>query len=311
MPSEIQKFLDRYNVEVYWEKFRDWLDHFHFGRRKTSVYQFLRIFIISFWKDDILVRGKAVAYNFTLAIFPGIIFLFTLLPYFKIPGLHDMVMHFLDEVHLSFIAQVKDTINDILSTPRSGLLSVGALVTLYLTTNGVMSIVTTFNKFYKTQFSRGYVVDYLVAMVLTVMIMLVMTIAMGLLIGGQIGLHYMMQIGILTDNIVVWLLIVSRFITLFIIFLLMVSLIYYFGPSVEDRWRFFNPGSIIATLLIIATSYGFSFYLSNFANYHKFYGSIGAIIAFMVWLYFVSVILLVGFEINASIDRANHEDYVN
>lgn len=311
MPSEIQKYLDKYNLEAAWEKVRDKLDNIHFGRRRTSLYQFLRIFIISFFKDDILVRSKAVAYNFTLAIFPGIIFLFTLLPYFPIPGMRQTIMHFLDEINLSFIAQVKDLINDILTTPRTGLLSLGALVTLYLTTNGVMSLITSFNKFYKTTFSRGYIVDYLVAAVLTIMIMLVMTIAMGLLIGGQIALKYMTDIGLLTDNIVVLLLMASRFLTLFIIFLLMVSLIYYFGPSVEDRWRFFNPGSIIATLLIIATSYGFSYYLSNFANYHKFYGSIGAIIAFMVWLYFVSVILLVGFEINASIDRANHEDYVN
>ncbi len=311
MPSELQKFLDKYNIEVFWERITNRLDSIHFGKRRTSLYQFLRIFIISFFKDEILTRGKAVAYNFTLAIFPGVIFLFTLLPYFPIPGLKDTIMHFLDEINLSFIAQVKNTINDILSTPRNGLLSIGALVTLYLTTNGVMAIVTTFNKFYKTTLTRGYIVDYLVAMVLTLMIMLVMTIAMGLLIGGQIALRYMIHFGILTDQAVVLLLIVSRFITVFIIFLLMVSLIYYFGPSVEDRWRFFNPGSIIATFLIIATSYGFSYYLSNFANYHKFYGSIGAIIAFMVWLYFVSVMLLVGFEINACIDRANHEEYVN
>ncbi len=311
MPSEIQKYLDRYNIEVAWDRIKKRLDSIHFGKRRTSLYQFLRIFIISFFKDEILTRGKAVAYNFTLAIFPGIIFLFTLLPYFPIPGMQHTIMHFLDEINLSFIAQVKDIVNDILLTPRGGLLSIGALVTLYLTTNGVMAIITTFNKFYKTTIPRGYVVDYLVAAVLTIMIMLVMTIAMGLLIGGQIALHYMIRIGFLTDDIVLWLLVLSRFITLFIIFQIMVSLIYYFGPSVEDRWRFFNPGSIIATLLIIAISYGFSFYLSNFANYHKFYGSIGAIIAFMVWLYFVSVILLIGFEINASIDRVNHEEYVN
>jgi membrane protein len=139
----------------------------------------------------------------------------------------------------------------------------------------------------------------------------VLTLSMGLLIGGEIALNYMTKIGILTDKIVVLLLFASRFMALFIIFLTMVSLIYYFGPSVEDRWRFFNPGSIIATFLIIGISYGFSFYLSNFANYNKIYGSIGAIIAFMVWLYFISVILLIGFEINASIDRANHEEYVN
>ncbi|HLF34576.1 MAG TPA: YihY/virulence factor BrkB family protein [Cyclobacteriaceae bacterium] len=308
---DFQKLIDRTNLELHWERIRDRLDQIHFGRRKTSLYQFLRFFIIHFAKDDILVRAKAVAYNFTLAIFPGIIFLFTLIPYFPIPGMRDSVMNFLNEIDLSMIAQVKTTIDDILSTPRGGLLSIGAFVTLYLTTNGVMALVTTFNKFYKTTYSRGFIVDYLVAMVLTIMLMLVLTLSMGLLIGGEIALNYMTKIGFLTDKIVVLLLFASRFMALFIIFLIMVSLIYYFGPSVEDRWRFFNPGSIIATFLIIGISYGFSFYLSNFANYNKIYGSIGAIIAFMVWLYFISVILLIGFEINASIDRANHEEYVN
>jgi membrane protein len=311
MEFDIQKFIDRYNIEVYWERIKNRLDNIRFGRRKTSLYQFLRFFIISFDKDDILVRSKAVAYNFTLAIFPGIIFLFTLIPYFPIPGMRDTVMSFLNDINLSFIAQVRETIDDILSTPRGGLLSIGALVTLYLTTNGVLSLVTTFNRFYKTQYPRGFVIDYLIAMVLTLMLMMVLAIAMGLLVGGHIALNYMIEIGILTDNVVVFLIVFSRFITLFVIFLLMISLIYYFGPSVEDRWKFFNPGSIIATFLIIGISYGFSYYLSNFANYHKFYGSIGAIIAFMVWLYFISVILLVGFEINANIDRANNEDYVN
>ncbi len=311
MPFDFQKLIDSTNIELVWEGIRDRLNKIRFGRRKTSLYQFLRLFVIHFSKDDILVRGKAVAYNFTLAIFPGIIFLFTLIPYFPIPGMRDTVMTFLGEIDLSMIAQVKSTIDDILSTPRGGLLSIGAFVTLYLTTNGVMALVTTFNKFYKTSYSRGFVVDYLVALVLTIMLMLVLAISMGLLIGGEVALNYMIEVGILTDKIVLLLLFASRFITLFIIFLVMVSLIYYFGPSVEDRWRFFNPGSITATFLIIGVSYGFSFYLSNFANYNKIYGSIGAIIAFMVWLYFISVILLIGFEINASIDRANHEKYVN
>ena len=100
-------------------------------------------------------------------------------------------------------------------------------------------------------------------------------------------------------------------IVLVVIFQLMISLIYYFGPSVEDRWHFLNPGSVIATFLAIGASYIFSFYLTNIAAYNKFYGSIGAVIAFMIWQFLLSVILLLGFVINAAIDKANKEDYVN
>jgi membrane protein len=90
----------------------------------------------------------------------------------------------------------------------------------------------------------------------------------------------------------------------------MISIIYYFGPSVEDRWHFMNTGSVIASLLSIGASYLFSYYLTNFASYNKFYGSIGAVIAFMIWLYLLSVILLLGFVINATLARARQEDYL-
>ena len=124
-------------------------------------------------------------------------------------------------------------------------------------------------------------------------------------------LNFLLDIGVLNTDFLLYLIIGLRFIMLVLIFQLMISLIYYFGPSVEDRFVFVNTGSVIATFLSIAASYGFSFYLTNLASYNKFYGSIGAVIAFMIWLFLLSVILLLGYVINASIDRANKEDYVN
>jgi membrane protein len=299
-------YLDRFKI---WKRFTSILDKIIVGKHRTSLYDLLKIFLVSLTKDDILERAKAVTYNFTLAIFPGIIFLFTLIPYIPIPNLQETIMTFFEDLDLIMIEQVRSTIEDIISKPRGDLLSFGVIFAVYLSTNGMLSLITNFNVFYKTKFSRGYFKNYLVAFVLTLLLIVIMTIAMGLLIGGQIVLNFLLDIGILNQDFLFILIISLRFLILFIIFQLMISIIYYLGPSVEERWHFMNTGSVFATLLCIASSYLFSYYLTNFGSYNKFYGSIGAVIAFMIWLYLLSVILLLGFVINVTIDRASREDY--
>ena len=299
-------YLDRFKL---WKQFTSILDRIVVGKHKTSLYDLLKIFLISLTKDDILERAKAITYNFTLAIFPGIIFLFTLIPYIPIPNLQDTIMSFFEELDLVMIEQVRSTVEDIISKPRGDLLSFGVIFAVYLATNGMLSLITNFNYFYKTKFTRGFFKNYLVAFVLTILLILIMTLAMGLLIGGQLVLDFLLDIGILNQDFLFIMIISLRFVILFIIFQLMISIIYYLGPSVEKKWHFMNTGSVIATLLCIGSSYLFSYYLTNFASYNKFYGSIGAVIAFMIWLYLLSVILLLGFVINVTIDRASREDY--
>jgi membrane protein len=299
-------YLDRFKL---WKRFTSIMDRIVVGKHKTSLYDLLKIFLISLTKDDILERAKAITYNFTLAIFPGIIFLFTLIPYIPIPNLQDTIMSFFEELDLVMIEQVRSTVEDIISKPRGDLLSFGVIFAVYLATNGMLSLITNFNYFYKTKFTRGFFKNYLVAFVLTLLLILIMTLAMGLLIGGQLVLDFLLDIGILNQDFLFIMIITLRFLILFIIFQLMISIIYYLGPSVEERWHFMNTGSVISTLLCIGSSYLFSYYLTNFASYNKFYGSIGAVIAFMIWLYLLSVILLLGFVINVTIDRASREDY--
>ena len=300
------EYLHKFKI---WRRIAAFLDHIIVGKHRTSLYDLLKIFLVSLTKDDILERAKAITYNFTLAIFPGIIFLFTLIPYVPIPDLQETIMAFFEDLDLTMIAQVRSTVEDIISTQRGDLLSFGFFFTIYLATTGMMSLITNFNFFYKTKFTRNYFKNFLVAFVLTFLMIIIMTVAMGLLIGGQIVLNFLLDIEILNQDLLFYLIITLRFLILFIIFQLMISIIYYFGPSVEERWHFMSTGSVVATLLCIGSSYLFSYYLTNFAAYNKFYGSIGAVIAFMIWLYLLSVILLLGFIINVTIDRASREDY--
>ncbi|MBS0001337.1 MAG: YihY/virulence factor BrkB family protein [Cyclobacteriaceae bacterium] len=308
MIVDVLKYLDRYKT---WRQVTVFLDRIGIGSKKTPLFEIIKIFFISLEKDDIIERAKAVAYNFTMAIFPAVLVLFTLIPYIPIPDLQETVMHFMEDLDLSMIEAVRSTVEDIITRPRGGLLSFGLIFSLYLSTNGMLSLITTFNHFYKTKYSRGYFRSWAIAFFLTIQLILVLTIANILLIGGEIILNFLLDFGVLNKDFLLYLIIGLRFVLLVLMFQLMISLIYYFGPSVEDRFSFINPGSVIATFLTIAVSYGFSFYLTNLASYNKFYGSIGAVIAFMIWLFLLSVILLLGYVINASIDRANREDYVN
>ncbi len=276
----------------------------HDGR--ISLYEITRVFLSKLWNDEILERANGVAFSFTLAIFPAVIFLFTLIPYIDpIPNLDTKAMEFLQEWMPPYMYDtVASTIQDILSRPRGGLLSFGFLFAVFLATNGMMSLVKAFNSVYKTVDNRGFFKTRLIATLLTLMLAVVFLLALVLLIFGQVAIDFIMEFGILTDDFTIYLILISRFIIMFSVFMIAISFIYYFAPAVEYKWKFFSTGSLIATVLTLAVSYGFSFYISNFGTYNKFYGSIGALIALMIWFFLLSVIMLVGYELNASIHKA-------
>lgn len=141
---------------------------------------------------------------------------------------------------------------------------------------------------------------------LTFMLTVVLILAVVLLVVGQFAINY------ITDNLsefsnmnfdkyTIYMIFGLRFLVIFIVFFLAISFIYYFGPAVHYNWSFFSIGSFLATLGSLGISYGFSFYITNFGTYNKVYGSIGVLIALMIWVQLITVVLLFGYEINASL----------
>lgn len=304
-----QKIKDKIERSDRFQNFLEILKKVRIKKRNISLYDIIVVFIEKVRKDEIFERAYSVAFNFTLAIFPAIIFLFTLIPYFTfIPELEIKIRTFLQDVmpHSLYIA-ASSTIDDILSRPRGGLLSFGFILALYLSTNGMDSLMQAFNKCYRTVERRGFLKTRLIATGLTFTLALVLILAIALLIVGQLFIH-LVENYYFVENYAVALIILLRFVIVFVIFLTGISCIYYLAPAVHDRWRFFSYGSIIATFLSMGISYLFSYYINNFATYNKLYGSIGALIAIMIWLFLVSVVLLIGFEVNASIDKASKND---
>lgn len=291
-----------------------WMKRVRFRRyENVSLYKILKIFITNLLNDDILDRANGVAFNFILAIFPAVIFLFTLIPYVTnfFPEINtESIMAFLgQQIPPSMFEVVSSTVLDIVSNQRGGLLSLGFVFSVYLSTNGMMALMRAFNACYRTIENRSGIKTRLIATGLTINMTFVLFLAIILLVVGQFVLEAIMANLPAFDWInmsyfTVVLLFVLRFVTIFIAFFLAISFMYYFGPAIHYNWRFFSVGSFLATLLSLAVSYGFSFYVTNFGTYNKVYGSIGVLIALMIWIQLITIVLLVGYEVNASIHDA-------
>jgi membrane protein len=293
------------------------LDNIHLRKKQVSIYSILENLVININNDDILHKASSVAFSFTLAVFPALIFLFTLLPYIPVSTLpfvegqdfQDSLQELIGD--LAMLKQVSQTIEDLVKNPRGDLLSFSVLLSLFLSTNGMMELAQTFNKIYKTIENRSYWFTRLIATVLTVILALVLFTSILLLIFGSMTLSYLVENGFLNQDVLYYSLLSLKFAVLFVLFLIAISVIYYFAPALHNKWKFISVGSVFATLLSILVSYLFSFYITNFGTYNKIYGSIGAMIAMMVWIYMISVILLVGYEVNASIDQAAAQNEEN
>lgn len=291
-----------------------WLKKVRFKKyENVSLYKIIKIFLNNLTDDEILDRANGVAFNFILAIFPAIIFLFTLIPYITefFPDINtDSIMQFLgDQIPSSMNEVISSTLHDIISIQRGGLLSFGFLFSIYLSTNGMMALMRAFNACYRTIENRSAIKTRLIATGLTINMAIALFLAIILLIAGQFVMKYIManlsEFEWLNINyFTIFLIFASRFLALFIAFFLAISFVYYFGPAIHYNWRFFSIGSVLATLFSLAVSYGFSFYITNFGTYNKVYGSIGALIALMVLIQLITIVLLVGYEVNTSIHDA-------
>jgi membrane protein len=207
---------------------------------------------------------------------------------------------------------ISATVLDIVSNQRGGLLTFGFAAALYLATNGMSALINAFNACYRTTESRRAWRVRLTATALTLLLALVLLLTVIMVIAGQILLDYIganlrefshLQV----DEFTLFMFQVMRLVVVFTGFFLAISCIYYFGPSVHYNWNFFSIGSFVATLGSMAVSYGFSAYVTGIGSYNKLYGSIGVLIALMVWIQLLSVVLLGGYELNSTLHRLEHE----
>ena len=279
------------------------------GFSGVPIFDVARFFFKEVFKGDIQTRARSIAFSFFLALFPAIIFLFTLIPYVPIEGFQDRLLVMIQSfLPYNTNQTVMETIEEIIKRQNGGLLSFGFLFALFVSTNGVNSLIVSFNESLDYIEKRKGYKQRLVAIYLTILIALLVCIAIVLIIITEVMLHFISKNIINLSSSDVYLLLAGKYIILLILSFTAISSLYYFGPSGgTKRWRFFSPGSILATFLIAITTIGFNFFLQHFGQYNKIYGSIGTLIIILVYLNFNCLQLLIGFELNNSIEKAKHK----
>lgn len=273
------------------------------GFGTLSIYEVTATLVYEFSQDKMLNKASSLAYSFLLALFPGIIFLFTLIPYVGGINFRENLFSLLYSIlpNNAYLA-LENTIDDIINNQNVSLLSVGFLTALYFATNGVSTLMRAFNSASLEVEKRTWFKRRMVALSLTVVISISLLVAIVIMIAGQDLIKLIQSYVATKSSFWTYLLTLSRWIIIITIFFTTVSLLYRYGPSHKLKWSFLSPGAVLATILAILTSLGFTYYINNFSSYNKIYGSIGTLIVVMIWLYLNSLILLIGFELNASID---------
>lgn len=269
------------------------------------LFDVLVFLFIGLQKSSLTTRASSLAFRFFLALFPTIIFLLSLLPYIPIKDFYNELLLILKDLlpKEAYRASV-ETIDDLFNNQHNALLSFGFLFALYLASDGVNAMILAFQNSYHSSKKVSFITQRLTSLLLLLILTILMVLAVGLIVFSGVFISYLISNGLLTDGISVVLLNIGNLIILFLIFLLGISSIYYFGSLEFKKFKFISAGSTLAAVLTILLSFGFAFYVNNFATYNKIYGSIGTLIVIMLWLYFNSLVLLIGYELNASIKHA-------
>lgn len=257
-------------------------------------------------KDRVFTGAAALAYFLLLAVFPGAIFVLSLLPYLSIPHMQQAIMDLLHQVLPAQSASLfGETVRNLVSEKKGGLLTFGFVFTLWSASTGMYAIVQQLNVAYDVKERRPFWKVQGTALVLMLLFVILVIGSLSLVIfGGVIQSWLASSIG--WSRPLLMFFAALRWSIIGISLLLGLAVIYRFGPDVTAKFRFISPGNVIAAILIALVSIGVQFYVLEFGkNYNATYGSLGAVIILMLWLYLAGVAILVGGEINKILSLDN------
>ncbi len=267
----------------------------------TTTEGFLKELLIRIGKVDVTGLASQLAFFFLLSLFPLLIFLITLLPFLNMDEA-QIFLYIRDYAPESVAILIEDTLKEILRERNGGLLSIGALATIWSASLGMNALSKALNRSYFTAETRSYIVTRGMSIVFTIMLIAVVLMALILpVFGQQIGLIAFSIFG-LEENFLAWWKNLRWSIPPILLFGVF-SVFYWLVPNLKIYWKSVIPGAIFATVGWIITSLVFSFYVGNFGNYSNTYGSIGTIIVLMMWLYFSAIILMLGGQLNAVVSE--------
>ena len=269
----------------------------------------IRFVIRGFSKGVLVTRASSIAFNLLMALLPASIFLFTLIPFIPIPNFQqELIELFENMLPVTAFSFLETTIIDIVTNKSRGLLLIMFIATIFFSTNGIHAVIHAFVVSAHSFRSRSWIHQRKISIFLLLIVLMMIAIAGSLVIFGKMGINKLVEFEILERSLVISMLVLLKWVVIVLLLFLAISFLYYLAPAKRTDFRFFSPGSTLATILFIITSLGFSAYINNFGHYNKLYGWLGTFMIILIWLYLNSIALLIGFELNVSIKDAREED---
>jgi membrane protein len=275
-----------------------------------SLYDLLELYIIGILEGGISYRTSSIAFSFFMALFPFALFILNLIPFIPIDGFQLDFLQFVKEgVPPNTYDAIYKIISDILNNSQSGLLSSGFILSIFLMANGLNGILGGFESSKYIVIKRKFWNQYLVSLGMSLVLSFLLLATISVIIVFEVVLQNTIIKDVLSDRIPF--IILSRYIFLILMILITTSILFKFG-TIQDRSKvFISIGSVFTTVLIIADSYFFGIWVIRFSKYNELYGSIGTLLILMFYIWINCMILLLGFELNATINKLKRDHAKN
>jgi len=279
------------------------------GFQGKPLFDVAQFFFQQIKKVGLNDRARSIAFSFLTAIPAATIFICTVIPYLPVSQQIERQLLFLTRditPNQNTYLVVSKFLQDFLEKPRAGLLSFGFVLALFYSSNAMMGIMRSFNKSLVVNRRRNAVQTRWMAIKLTALVLFIIIGSIIIIVTtGNVLKYYHIRY---SDRNLRWVFRTVRWVVIVPLFYMTIACIYKYGPAVQKRWPFWSPGTLLATLMTILFTMGFSFYVNRFGSYNKVYGSIGTVMIIMLLVYFNSLVLLIGYELNVSIHHVKVKD---
>lgn len=263
--------------------------------RKTII--FLAMFIKKIGEDDIFALGAQLAYYMILSFIPFLMFLMTLIGFSHLNS--DYVLHLLSNVMPTAAYDlIQSTVVEVVEGEQTGLLWISIGLSVWVSSSGFKAVIKGLNKAYGAKETRSYIRLKLTAIIYTIFLALLVIATLFLFVFGDVIGNFLLKL-FQHSEIIYFMWNILRYIVVIFVMILFFMFLYNATPCVRLGWLEVLPGASMTTLGWISISYIFAYYVNNFSNYSRLYGSLGAVFMFMTWMFITSLILILGGEVNA------------
>ena len=267
-----------------------------------SLYDLLELYGLGIAEGALSYRAGAIAFSFFMALFPFALFILNLIPYIPIDGFQQDFLNFVSEsVPPNTYEAVASIVNDILNNSHSGLLSSGFIMAIFLMANGLNAILGGFETSQHIIIKRGFFRQYFVALGISLLLSFLLLVTVAMIVVFEVFIQKTIIQDVLSDRIP--LIVLGRYVFVILMILLTTSILFRYGVKHDNNQSFISIGSVFTTVLIILSSYIFGIWVIKFSKYNQLYGSIGTLLIMMFYIWINCMILLLGFELDAAINK--------